>query len=237
MLEELKIKVYEANMELPERNLVTYTWGNVSGFDRERGLMVIKPSGVPYNKLTADDMVVVDLDGNRVSGELNPSSDTLTHLELYRRFPHVGGIVHTHSHWATIFAQAGRAIPVYGTTHADYFFGDIPCTREMAYDEIAADYELNTGRVIAELFEANDLDPAEMPGALVKNHGPFTWGTTPVDALHTAVVLEKVAMMAYHTELLGCTEPMSVSLLDKHFLRKHGSGAYYGQLDRLDEQD
>lgn len=237
MLEELKEKVYLANMELPKRGLVTYTWGNVSGIDREKGLFVIKPSGVEYEKLTPGDMVVMDLQGNKVEGSLNPSSDTKTHMALYNAFPQIGGIVHTHSPYAVAWAQAGMDLPCYGTTHADYFYGDIPCTREMAYDEIAADYELNTGRVIAELFELSGLDPTEMPGALVKNHGPFTWGATPTDALHMAVILEKVAMMAYHTELLGCTEPMSAALLDKHFLRKHGSGAYYGQPDDSDEKD
>ena len=228
MLKKLKEQVWKANMLLPAHGLVTFTWGNVSGIDRDRGLVVIKPSGVPYEQLQPADMVVVDLlSGQRVEGELNPSSDTPTHLELYRRFPNIGGVVHTHSTWATIFAQAGRGIPAYGTTHGDYFYGEIPCTRALTEEEIAGNYELQTGIVIAETFRQRD--PDAMPGVLVKSHGPFSWGASPKEAVHNAVVLERVAMMAYHTEQLGNTTPMDQALLDKHYLRKHGPGAYYGQ--------
>ncbi|MDD6032528.1 MAG: L-ribulose-5-phosphate 4-epimerase [Oscillospiraceae bacterium] len=228
MLKKLKEQVWKANMLLPAHGLVTFTWGNVSGIDRDRGLVVIKPSGVPYEQLQPSDMVVVDLlSGQRVEGELNPSSDTPTHLELYRRFPNIGGVVHTHSTWATIFAQAGRGIPAYGTTHGDYFYGEIPCTRALTEEEIAGNYELQTGIVIAEAFRQRD--PDAMPGVLVKSHGPFSWGASPKEAVHNAVVLERVAMMAYHTEQLGNTTPMDQALLDKHYLRKHGENAYYGQ--------
>lgn len=230
MLEKLKQKVYEANMLLPENNLVVFTWGNVSGIDRDSGLMVIKPSGIPYNTMKPSDMVVLDLEGNRVEGELNPSSDTPTHLELYRNFGNIGGVVHTHSRWATIWAQAGRGIPAYGTTHGDYFYGEIPCTRNMTSDEITNKYELNTGKVIVNRFKG--INPDYIPAVLVKSHGPFTWGKDPFEAVHNSVVLEEVAMMAWHSELLpkptGMNK-MDSKLLDKHFLRKHGPDAYYGQ--------
>ena len=229
MLETLKQKVYEANMLLPAHHLITFTWGNVSGIDREKGLIVIKPSGVEYDAMKPEDMVVLDLDGKKVEGELNPSSDTDTHLEFYRNFKNIGGVVHTHSRWATVWAQAGRGIPAYGTTQGDYFYGEIPCTRSMTPEEIAGAYELNTGKVIVERFAG--LNPDYVPGVLVKSHGPFTWGKDPFDAVHNAVVLEEVAMMAWHTEMLrgAVTTPMQQELLDKHFLRKHGPNAYYGQ--------
>lgn len=230
MLEELKQEVYEANMLLPKYNLVVFTWGNVSGIDRDKGLIVIKPSGVPYNTMKPSDMVVLDLDGNKVEGDLNPSSDTPTHLELYRNFENIGGVVHTHSRWATIWAQSGRGIPAYGTTHGDYFYGEIPCTRNMTSDEIANNYELQTGKVIVERFK--NINPDYIPAVLVKSHGPFTWGKDPFEAVHNSVVLEEVAMMAWHTELLPNTlniGKMDQKLLDKHFLRKHGPNAYYGQ--------
>lgn len=227
MLDELKQQVYEANMELPQKGLVTYTWGNVSGIDRERGLFVIKPSGVDYEKLTPDLLVVMDLSGNKIEGDLNPSSDTPTHLELYRAFEEVGGIVHTHSSWATSWAQTGRAIPCYGTTHADYFFGDIPCARSLTPEEIEGEYEKNTGLVIAETFQKKN--PMYVPGVLCTNHGPFAWGKDAMEAVHNAVVMEEVAKMAYRTEHLkaGITEAPQV-LQDKHFFRKHGENAYYG---------
>lgn len=229
MLEALKQEVYEANMLLPGYGLVTFTWGNVSGIDRERGLVVIKPSGVAYENMTATDMVVVDLAGNPVEGILKPSSDTATHLELYRSFPNIGGVVHTHSRWATSWAQAGLGIPPYGTTHADYIFGEIPCTRSMTDVEIQGQYELETGRVIVETFHS--LNPDNFPAVLVKNHGPFAWGKSPRDAVHNAVVLEEVAMMAFNARLLtgNALPPMPQTLLDRHYLRKHGDGAYYGQ--------
>lgn len=230
MLEELKKQVLEANLELPKRNLITYTWGNVSGIDREKGLVVIKPSGVEYDVMTVDDLVVVDLDGNVVEGKLKPSSDTPTHLELYRKFKDIGGVVHTHSSWATTWAQAGKSITAYGTTHADYFYGKIPCTRKMTNEEIAGEYELNTGKVIVETFEKEEVNPNFMPGVLVCSHGPFTWGKSPADAVHNSVVLEELAKMAYHTEMLNKDiTNMQNELLDKHFLRKHGKNAYYGQ--------
>ncbi len=228
MLQELKAAVTKANQELQHRNLVIYTWGNVSGIDRERGLVVIKPSGVAYDELTPDKMVVLDLAGNVVEGDLRPSSDTPTHLELYRRFPEIGGIVHTHSPWATIWAQAKRPIPCLGTTHADYFYGEVPCTRRLTKEEVEEDYELNTGRVIAELFENKDYKA--VPAVLVAEHAPFTWGKDPDEAVHNSVVLEQVAMMAYHTTVLaGSAQPISQHVADKHYLRKHGPGAYYGQ--------
>ena len=229
MLKELKQNVLEANLMLPRYGLVVFTWGNVSGIDRERGLIVIKPSGVPYDKLKVDDMVVLDIEGNKVEGSLNPSSDTSTHIELYKAFSNIGGIVHTHSRWATIWSQAGRGIPAYGTTHGDYFYGEIPVTRRMSSAEIAGEYEKETGTVIIERFSS--LNPDYVPGVLVNSHGPFSWGISPEDAVHNSVVLEEVAMMAWHAENLrdGITEPMQQELLDKHFLRKHGSGAYYGQ--------
>lgn len=232
MLEELKKKVCEANLDLPKHGLVVFTWGNVSGIDREKGLVVIKPSGVSYDKLTPDKMVVVDLKGNKVEGDLNPSSDTPTHVEIYNAFPQLGGIVHTHSRWATIWAQAGRGIPAYGTTHADYFYGEIPCTRPMTPEEIGGKYEKNTGTVIVERFK--NLDPVNIPGVVVYSHGPFSWGKDPNDAVYNSVVIEECAMMAWHTEALpgGRTVPMQQELLDKHFLRKHGPKAYYGQIKR-----
>ena len=227
MLEDLKQKVYEANMLLPKYGLVTFTWGNVSAVDRESGLVVIKPSGVDYETMKPEDMVVVELDGNRVEGKLKPSSDTPTHIELYKAFDNIGGIVHTHSRWATVFAQAGRGINAYGTTHGDYFYGEIPVTRLMTPEEIAEEYEKETGKVIAETFK--DKDPDMIPAVLVNSHGPFTWGKDAAEAVHNAVVLEETAMMAYYTESLGKTAPMQQELLDKHILRKNGKNAYYGQ--------
>lgn len=214
-------------MLLPKYGLVTFTWGNVSAVDRESGLVVIKPSGVDYETMKPEDMVVVELDGNRVEGKLKPSSDTPTHIELYKAFDNIGGIVHTHSRWATVFAQAGRGINAYGTTHGDYFYGEIPVTRLMTPEEIAEEYEKETGKVIAETFK--DKDPDMIPAVLVNSHGPFTWGKDAAEAVHNAVVLEETAMMAYYTESLGKTAPMQQELLDKHFLRKHGKNAYYGQ--------
>ena len=232
MLEELKQKVYEANMLLPAFHLVTFTWGNVSGIDREQGLFVIKPSGVEYEKLRPENMVVMDLEGNKVEGEMNPSTDTPTHMELYRRFPNIGGVVHTHSRWATIWAQAGRDIPAYGTTHADYIYGPVPCCRDLTPKEVEEAYELNTGRLIADHFERRNLNPDHVPCVLARHHGPFAWGKDPINAVHNAVVLEEVAMMAWHTETLPEAQ-MKMSLpdhvRDKHFLRKHGPNAYYGQ--------
>lgn len=229
MLEKLKQEVFEANMLLPKYGLITFTWGNVSGIDRKQGLVVIKPSGVDYDVMHPEQMVVVDLDGNRVEGDLNPSSDTPTHLELYKAFPCIGGVVHTHSRWATIFAQSGMGIPPYGTTHADYFYGEIPCTRKMTRAEIEGEYEKETGKVIVERFAT--LTAGDIPGVLVHSHGPFTWGTSPQEAVHNAVVLEEVSMMAWHNKSLsGNTIPsMQQELLDKHYLRKHGANAYYGQ--------
>jgi L-ribulose-5-phosphate 4-epimerase len=228
MLEALKKQVWEANLELPKRGLVVYTWGNVSGIDREKGLVVIKPSGVSYEEMKPEDMVVVDLDGNPVEGDLRPSSDLNTHLVLYKSFSGVNGIVHTHSAWATIWAQAGRAIPPLGTTHADYFYGEVPCTRRMTKDEIETAYETQTGYVILESFK--NINPVYVPGVLVNNHGPFSWGKDAHEAVHNAVVLEELAKMAYHTISLNPdVSPISRNLLDKHFLRKHGANAYYGQ--------
>ena len=228
MLKWLKEAVLEANLELPKQRLVTYTWGNVSGICREKGLVVIKPSGVPYPELKLEHMVVLDLDGNQVEGKLRPSSDTPTHLVLYRAFSQIGGVVHTHSPWATSWAQAGRSIPALGTTHADYFYGEIPCTRDMTKKEIQGNYEAETGNVIVETFQGKD--PMQVPGVLVKSHGPFNWGKDPHEAVHNAVVMEEVARMAFHTIMLSSgIGPMDQVLLDKHFLRKHGPGAYYGQ--------
>ena len=230
MLEELKKRVCEANILLKEHKLAIFTWGNASGIDREKGLFCIKPSGVEYEKLTPDDMVVLDLDGNIIEGRLSPSSDTPTHLELYKAFPSAGGIVHTHSRWATVWAQAGRDIPAYGTTHADYFYGAVPCTRPMSKPEIDFDYEKNTGAVIIERFAG--INPEHIPAVLVNAHGPFTWGKSAYDAFYNAAVLEEVAMMAWHTENLpqkAGNAPMPSALLDRHFLRKHGENAYYGQ--------
>lgn len=228
MLEILKEEVYRANMELQEKGLIIYTWGNVSGIDREKQLIVIKPSGVDYDNMKADDMVVVDFDGKVIEGKYKPSSDTATHIELYKKYPEIGGVVHTHSTWAVAFAQAGMDIPAFGTTHADYFFGDVLCTRELSEAEIENDYELNTGKVIIETI--GDKNPMEVPGIVVKNHGPFTWGKTPAGSVYNAVVLEKVAEMAYKTMTLNPkVKPVSQFLLNKHYYRKHGSNAYYGQ--------
>ncbi len=228
MLEELKKEVYEANMELVRRNLIIYTWGNVSGIDREKGLVVIKPSGVDYDKLSPEDMVVVDLEGNVVEGKYKPSSDTPTHIVLYNSMDNISGVVHTHSTYAVAFAQAGMDITAYGTTHADYFYGDIPCTRDLTAAEINNGYEINTGKVILETMQ--DKDPLEVPGIVVKNHGPFTWGTSPDNAVYNAVVLEKVCEMAFLTRSLNPNvDRVPQFLLDKHYYRKHGDNAYYGQ--------
>lgn len=230
VLDELRKKVYEANMMLPKYQLVTFTWGNVSGIDREKGLVVIKPSGVAYEELSPENMVVVALDGTIVEGSYNPSSDTATHLELYRSFPTIGGVVHTHSPWAVTFAQAGVPIPAAGTTHADYFYGDIPVTRAMTEEEVQTEYELETGRVIVETFKNEGLDEIEMQAVLVHDHGPFTWGSSPSDAVHQSVVLEEVAKMTYHSmQLQSGNHRMDQWLLDKHYFRKHGANAYYGQ--------
>ena len=229
MLEKLKEEVYKANMDLPKYGLVTFTWGNVSGIDRESGLFVIKPSGVDYDLLTPDDMVVVDLNGNKVEGKYNPSSDTATHVELYKAFPNIGGVVHTHSSWATSWAQAGRSIPCYGTTHADYIYGSVPCARNLNEEELK-NYEWNTGVLIADLFEERKLDPMAVPCVLCKNHGPFTWGKDAAQAVYHAVVLEEVAKMALLTcQINPNAEPAPQHVLDKHFMRKHGPNAYYGQ--------
>jgi L-ribulose-5-phosphate 4-epimerase len=238
MLEELKEAVCSANLQLPRYHLVTFTWGNVSGIDRERGLMVIKPSGVEYDGMTPEDMAVVDLEGNRVEGKYQPSSDTATHLALYRAWPALGGIVHTHSRWATSFAQAGCGIPALGTTQGDYFYGEIPCTRPMTPSEIGSPfetaaespYERRTGEVIVETFAQRGISPKEIPGVLVCSHGPFAWGADPKSAVHSAVVLEEVAFMDFHAMMLRePLPPMQQALLDKHYLRKHGAHAYYGQ--------
>lgn len=227
MLNELKKSVFEANLSLVKYGLVIFTWGNVSGIDREKGLVVIKPSGVSYHEMTADDMVVVDMDGKVVDGKLRPSSDTPTHLVLYKSFPEIGGIVHTHSPWATAWAQAGKTIPALGTTHADYFYGPIPCTRKLTQQEIETTYEAETGNVIVETFI--NLDPNAIPGVVVNNHAPFAWGKSPDEAVHNAKVLEEVAKMAYHTLQLNPLATIDQFLLDKHYLRKHGKNAYYGQ--------
>lgn len=228
MLEKLKEEVYRQNMELPKHGLVTYTWGNVSGIDRESGLVVIKPSGVDYETMSPDDMVVVDLDGKVVEGHYRPSSDTPTHVELYKAFPEIGGVVHTHSSWATSWAQAGRSIPCYGTTHADYFHGTIPCVRNLTKEEIDEAYEKNTGLSIIEAFEGQN--PVYCPGCVCKNHGPFTWGKNPAEAVHNAVVLEEVAKMAARAEQINPNlKEAPQEMQDKHFYRKHGANAYYGQ--------
>ena len=228
MLEELKKTVCEANLLLPKHGLVTFTWGNVSGIDRETGLVVIKPSGVEYDGMTPEDMVVVDLEGKVVEGKWKPSSDTATHVALYKAFPNIGGVVHTHSRWATTFAQAGMDIPAMGTTQGDYFYGDIPCTRPMTDGEIKGEYELETGNVIIETFR--DKDPDAIPAVLVFSHGPFAWGTDAMNAVHNAVVLEEVAFMDWHALMLNpAHRGMQQTLLDKHYLRKHGANAYYGQ--------
>ncbi len=230
MLEELKKQVYEANMELPRRGLITYTWGNVSGIDRETGYFVIKPSGVDYDKLTPEDMVVMDLDGNRIEGKYKPSSDTPTHIELYKKYPEIGGIVHTHSTEATAWAQACRDIPLYGTTHADYFYGPIPCARLLKKEEIEGGYERNTGRVIIETLEHRGINPMHTPAVLCAGHGPFTWGKDAAQAVYHAVVLEEVARMAAKTEALNpAARLVPDRIRDKHFFRKHGANAYYGQ--------
>lgn len=228
MLEQLKQLVYEANMELPKYGLVTFTWGNVSAIDRESGLFVIKPSGVDYEALKPEDMVVVDLKGNRVEGSYKPSSDTPTHLELYKAFPEIGGIVHTHSSWATSWAQAGRSVPCYGTTHADYIYGEVPCLRSLTKEEIDGAYETNTGLLIVDYFK--DKDVMDVPAVLCKNHGPFAWGKDAAEAVHNAVVLEEVAKMACRTEMINAqVQPAPQELQDKHYFRKHGANAYYGQ--------
>ena len=230
MLENLKQQVLEANLLLPKYNLVTFTWGNVSGIDRVSGLVVIKPSGVPYDGMTAEDMVVVDLDGRVVEGKWKPSSDTPTHVELYKAFPECGGIVHTHSRWATTFAQAGMDIPAMGTTQGDYFYGDIPVTRLMTPEEIGGAYEKETGKVIIETFEKRGIDPAMVPAVNVQSHGPFAWGKDAMEAVHNAVVMEEVAFMDWHAMMIAPDHGrMQQELLDKHYLRKHGKNAYYGQ--------
>ena len=230
MLEELKKKVYEANMELPRRGLVTYTWGNVSGIDREKGLFVIKPSGVEYDELRPEDLVVMDLNGRQVEGDLNPSSDTKTHLVLYNAFPQLGGIVHTHSPYAVGWAQAGEDIPCFGTTHADYFYGPVPCARHLTQEELDEDYELNTGKIIVETFRERGIDPVAVPAVICFSHGPFTWGKDAAQAVYHAVVLEEVAKMGIYTrQVRGDAAPAPQRILDKHYLRKHGPGAYYGQ--------
>lgn len=229
MLEQLKEQVFQANLQLPKHGLVTFTWGNVSGIDRQQGLVVIKPSGVSYDDMQAADMVVVELGTGKVlDGKLKPSSDTPTHLELYKAFPNIGGVVHTHSRWATSFAQSGRGIAALGTTHGDYFYGEIPCTRKMTKAEIQGEYEKETGLVIMETFRGRD--PDAIPAVLVYSHGPFAWGRDPLDAVHNAVVLEEVAFMNFHAmQLAPGVPPMQQELLDKHYLRKHGANAYYGQ--------
>ncbi|MBQ5996729.1 MAG: L-ribulose-5-phosphate 4-epimerase [Bacteroidales bacterium] len=227
MLETLKQTVFEANLALVRHGLVIFTWGNVSGIDREKGLVVIKPSGVDYDVMQASDMVVVDLDGKVVEGRYKPSSDTPTHVCLYRNFANIGGVVHTHSEWATSWAQSGCAIPALGTTHADYFYGPIPCTRPMTREEIKGRYEWETGQVIVETFR--DVNPDYVPGVLVNNHGPFAWGTDAMNAVHNAVVMEEVAKMAHHTLQINSRPAFSQDILDKHFMRKHGPNAYYGQ--------
>ncbi len=231
MLEQLKQAVLAANLALPKHDLVTFTWGNVSAIDRETGLIAIKPSGVEYDEMTADDIVLVSLEtGERVEGHLKPSSDTPTHVELYRAFPSIGGIVHTHSRWATSFAQAGVGVDAMGTTQGDYFYGQIPCTRSMTPEEIQTSYEKNTGLVIVDEFRSRDLDAAQIPAVLVRNHGPFAWGKDAFDAVHNAVVLEEVSFMNFHAKMLNpAAGAMPQVLLDKHYLRKHGANAYYGQ--------
>ena len=231
MLEKMKQEVLEANLLLPQYGLITFTWGNVSAIDRKTGIVAIKPSGVDYDTMKAEDIVLVDLEGNIVEGNLKPSSDLATHLEFYRNWKNIGGVVHTHSRWATGFAQAGLDIQALGTTHADYFYGSIPCTRLMTEEEIHGDYELETGKVIVETFKERNIDPDEVPAVLVHSHGPFCWGTDAFNAVHNAVVLEEVAMMNTMATLLrnNAIEPMQQVLLDKHFKRKHGPGAYYGQ--------
>lgn len=229
MFNALKEKVLNANLALPKYGLVTFTWGNVSEIDRQRGVIAIKPSGVEYEQMKVEDIVIVDLDGNKIDGHLNPSSDTQTHIELYKAFPNIGGIVHTHSRNATIWAQAGLDIPALGTTHADYFYGDIPCTRQLTPSEIEQDYEKNTGLVIVETFIQRHLDPTAIPSAIICGHAPFCWGVDSHDAVHNAVVLEEVANMALGTRILNANIRIQKELSDKHYLRKHGKDAYYGQ--------
>ncbi|CCN72917.1 L-ribulose-5-phosphate 4-epimerase [Vibrio nigripulchritudo] len=231
MYQELKQRVLDANLSLPKYGLVTFTWGNVSEIDRELGVFAIKPSGIDYEVMTVEDIVVLDLEGNQIQGQRSPSSDTPTHLELYRQFRDIGGIVHTHSRHATIWSQAGLDLPALGTTHADYFYGDIPCTRQLTNQEIAEKYERNTGRVIIECFSQRALDPTAIPGVLVKGHAPFCWGKNAGNAVHNAVVMEEVAAMALHTHTLNEAVTFPQSLSDKHYLRKHGKDAYYGQKD------
>lgn len=229
MYQTLKERVLKANLQLPEYGLVTFTWGNVSEIDRARGVIAIKPSGVEYSAMTADDIVIIDLDGRRLEGSLNPSSDTATHIELYKAFPTIGGIVHTHSRHATIWAQAGLDIPALGTTHADYFYGDIPCTRMLTADEIANDYEKNTGFVIIEEFQRRGINEVAVPGAIISGHAPFSWGKDAFDAVHNAVVLEEISAMAIGTRALNQKIKVQDELLNKHYMRKHGKNAYYGQ--------
>jgi L-ribulose-5-phosphate 4-epimerase len=234
MLQKLKEEVLRANINLKESGLVVLTWGNVSGIDRENNMVVIKPSGIGYDAMTADDMVVVDMDGRVIEGNLKPSSDTPTHLEIYRNLPCAGGIVHTHSTHATAWAQAGRSIPAMGTTHADHFYGDIPCTRKLSPEEVKTDYELNTGKVIVETFK--DIDASSVPGVIVNDHGPFTWGKNAEEAVHNAIVLEEVARMALLTHSIAGNDIIDKYLLDKHYLRKHGRNAYYGQKKKPDHE-
>ncbi len=227
MLNKLKEEVFQANLDLVKYGLVVFTWGNVSGIDREKGIVVIKPSGVSYSDMTPDDMVVVDLDGNILGGKYKPSSDTATHLVLYKKFDNVGGVVHTHSEWATSWAQSGLHIPALGTTHADYFYGSIPCTRKLTDKEVETNYEEETGNVIVETFDG--IDPMAIPAVIINCHGPFSWGKNPSDAVHNAVVLEEVAKMAHHTLAINKVKAIDQYLLNKHYYRKHGSDAYYGQ--------
>lgn len=230
MLEQLKEEVFDANLELVKQGLVIYTWGNVSGYDPDTTYLVIKPSGVDYDTMKVSDMVVVDLEGNVVEGDMRPSSDTPTHIELYKAYPHLRGVVHTHSEWATSFAQAQTPIEVFGTTHCDYFYGPIPCTRELTDQEIATDYEINTGKVIIETLTEQGINASDIPGIIIGHHGPFTWGTSPSNAVHNAKVMEEVAKMAYYTKAINPNaKPVPQTLLDKHYLRKHGKNAYYGQ--------
>ncbi|OAT25773.1 L-ribulose-5-phosphate 4-epimerase [Buttiauxella ferragutiae ATCC 51602] len=229
MFNDLKERVLRANLQLPKYGLVTFTWGNVSEIDRDRGVIAIKPSGVEYDVMNVNDIVIVDLYGNRIEGDLNPSSDTATHLELYKAFKGIGGIVHTHSRNATVWAQAGLDIPALGTTHADYFYGDVPCTRQLSNDEINIEYEKNTGLVIVETFSKNNLDPHAMPGVIIAGHAPFSWGKDAFDAVHNAVVLEEVAAMAISTRVINESIMINPALLDKHYNRKHGKNSYYGQ--------
>lgn len=230
MLEQLKEEVFQANLELPKQGLIKYTWGNVSGIDREQGLFVIKPSGVSYDNMKASDMVVCDLQGNVVEGKLNPSSDTPTHAVLYQRFSEIGGIVHTHSTWATAWAQSGLDVPAMGTTHADTFYGTVPCARFLTQEEIDKGYEAETGELIAETFKEREIDPLEVPGVLLHGHGPFTWGKTPSSAVMNAVVLDEVCKTNFVARQLNSyAEELPQRVLDKHYLRKHGKDAYYGQ--------